>query len=1019
MRAQIVFCVSFIMPSLTSSTLLTETTQIQFARLNSAKNWRETVYQSYRKETLHELNLLLTSQNPDLATKLADFLAKKWTLINGTLLSYTALPDDELTTLFINIAKYVKQNSPIYRSWPILTILMPTVAVESLSDDYPSLDSIEDIQHVLQTHILGRNGAYLIPVKQLITLQQTHFSTWFNNYYYHEFNSGQEDRPAHSPAHDESMARLNDEEYRRLTQHSAKTFDLDEAKNQYEQSQKDRGSLLDKLEELYQQMYMNSQQVLGVEYIAGEGLYLALIKFNKYYSKLGRKKLEIPAETKRAIEYLLALSSDKRANYQATENVQTCVDTRRGDLRSTIDRNKETLALIGINDHSKSAQAEQTLKNWKKCQDVLEKALNDNNSQGYDKLGFSVQLLNHLKVNFKIQSRADLIDLMRLSLTDITTICECNVDEIKKQFKDIHDFVAFAQETPIEKWQALLAVAGTALIKKLVNNQLGHFNAMLVSLDVTRCEYICEYADPFLQNRTAYELSELFKILSPEKTKILITSLGTLPKLNSAHQVEVLLEYLTPENRTLMYQKIRHLLPDIITNIVDVVRILHYLPPEQQREAFDTFRTDKKTAYICNSVKTPYEFNLLLKHLSAPFRTEIYKEHKNKLGYMIRNTNDFRQILEYLSEEERSEVYHTCFLKSFITGAESFSLVMEFLPQAQQILLYHRYKAMLLSRNLTSILKHLSPDLIETVYQDLEKTYDETIANKMFQVVTDLPPAQTKALLVLMKTKLPLRNAHGELWLTQPLIDIKYKDNEIQKQFIEIYTGTCSDMITSPAILRDLMNRVPENYISDFLTPIKSQIIAMIRSVDDFDLLLRGLNFKQTKFLCNMLKEHLTKWIPIDQFEVKLNGYASIPIETLQGWMFDGLLRELDELTAKFGNDNHSQRKQEAANIFKDHLYLAVEDYFSIERPTQDDLDNFKLTCQKSISPAQAVLKVHREWYEFFAKLALAIVSVGIIPAALIIANKINTGQWEYRLFKTNSEKTLDKFTDALNRVTV
>ncbi|WP_147281902.1 hypothetical protein, partial [Legionella feeleii] len=182
------------------------------------------------KRVLSDLEGIITAEDEPvkLATRLKGYLSDHWDLIKGTSLSYTSIPEDRLTGLLVDIASFVaetiegSEDEPLYP----LTVLMPTVAVESLVDDkdYPSLNELA-LQEVLRTHILGKEGSYLVPVRQLIDLQEKPKNEWYNTYYDYKTPS-------------KETALLSPEDYEQLGNHSSYTKALIEAKAQYELSLK-------------------------------------------------------------------------------------------------------------------------------------------------------------------------------------------------------------------------------------------------------------------------------------------------------------------------------------------------------------------------------------------------------------------------------------------------------------------------------------------------------------------------------------------------------------------------------------------------------------------------------------------------------------------------------------------------------------------------------------------------------------------------------------------------------------
>lgn len=149
----------------------------------------------YQKKVLGELEKIFFKETDlnKLVQALKNFLTKNWYFINysgsiiGSYLSYTALPKQDLTILLCDLATFVKENTHDNqdKNFCALTILMPTISLESQSNDtvnYPDLSEL-DVKQVLKTYVLGRSGTYLIPVHQLIELQDMPAEKRPNIYY--------------------------------------------------------------------------------------------------------------------------------------------------------------------------------------------------------------------------------------------------------------------------------------------------------------------------------------------------------------------------------------------------------------------------------------------------------------------------------------------------------------------------------------------------------------------------------------------------------------------------------------------------------------------------------------------------------------------------------------------------------------------------------------------------------------------------------------------------------------------
>lgn len=241
---------------------------------------------TYQDDILNQLTAAISTTPDDLDATVAAFkriLADNWTLVQGTSLCYTNNPDDAITKLLCDVAEFIvaeesEENIP-HRG--VLSVLMPTVCIDSINPHYPDLAPSHtndwqdiDIQNALKTHILGREGKYLIPVTLITTYDASvGLPTIVNPYY--DFSEQTED-----------MVKLNDEEINRLIEHSPLTRAIYDAKTAYETAANPQTNLLGHIRHLISQLEYNSVNGIGGEESAGNGAYLAIFNFFTYYNRL-------------------------------------------------------------------------------------------------------------------------------------------------------------------------------------------------------------------------------------------------------------------------------------------------------------------------------------------------------------------------------------------------------------------------------------------------------------------------------------------------------------------------------------------------------------------------------------------------------------------------------------------------------------------------------------------------------------------------------------------------------------
>ena len=116
--------------------------------------------------------LLAYDQSAQIAVFLQKYLADVWKTINGSMLAYTATINTEVTRMLLYVAEFVVDSlNTEHTPLTLLQVLMPSVNLTPIDQRFPDLkqiSSIADAFRVLQTHILGTDGRYLIPIALII-----------------------------------------------------------------------------------------------------------------------------------------------------------------------------------------------------------------------------------------------------------------------------------------------------------------------------------------------------------------------------------------------------------------------------------------------------------------------------------------------------------------------------------------------------------------------------------------------------------------------------------------------------------------------------------------------------------------------------------------------------------------------------------------------------------------------------------------------------------------------------------
>jgi hypothetical protein len=128
---------------------------------------------------------------------------------------------------------------------------------------------------------------------------------------------------------------------------------------------------------------------------------------------------------------------------------------------------------------------------------------------------------------------------------------------------------------------------------------------------------------------------------------------------------------------------------------------------------------------------------------------------------------------------------------------------------------------------------------------------------------------------------------------------------------------------------------------------------------------------------------------------------------------FNTLLQEILSKRADFEKNGFTDAAL-AAGALHTELSAVGKSYFTPTVPNKCDYQHFAQICSQEIEKARGILQHHRGWKDFIAKTALTLICV-IIPLALAMVSRYNTGNWNFRLFDTDSSKKLDALQKSVN----
>lgn len=186
------------------------------------------------------------------------------------------------------------------------------------------------------------------------------------------------------------------------------------------------------------------------------------------------EKYKIPKELRSQIELLLDLAENPEQNYNATQNLATCIGTRREFIEPLISKHSVLLANINSSERYLAVQLERTEQEVKQRALLLEEKFKNKSYCGMDPLPITKKLLNNLNIAITIDSLATLNGLMQLEPKEIKELLEHDGrrKEINQLFSSIEGFYDFVFQHPSAKILAFLEATGSSLIKNLCRTNL-------------------------------------------------------------------------------------------------------------------------------------------------------------------------------------------------------------------------------------------------------------------------------------------------------------------------------------------------------------------------------------------------------------------------------------------------------------------------------------------------------------------------------------------------------------------
>nr|MCH9756017.1 ankyrin repeat domain-containing protein [Gammaproteobacteria bacterium] len=517
--------------------------------------------------------------------------------------------------------------------------------------------------------------------------------------------------------YDPEYSYVNVEEYKRLVAHSSLTQAVFDTKREYELLSGDKSTLLGQLNQLCQQLSLNMVGNLGEETNAGSGAYPAIINFRSYYMTLPeREKNKIPTELKKEIDGLLDVAFNKEVNTNATEDIGTCIASRRTVLIEAMSGHDELLSQIALSGTEKESLVVAARTNFNAAKNKLVQAIENNTyTEGHDEGGLNTSLLEKLGLELKIMSLSDLDMIQLLTPTEITNVCASQSlrKEVVTQLQTLENLVIFAMGLSPEKLSAFLRANKDEIMNVLIKSP-SNIKSFLISFNDEKSNIIL--------NELKFNFSDIIKNgsdfcdaierLSVEHRVVLFDAMiAKLPNIiESGEGFSKAMGYLAVEQRAVLFRVMQGKWSDIMKTDVDFGSMVGILLPEQFAVMFDEL---KMKGQLPDLIKTFDDFLWMMENLSAEQCMALVSIMKVQWHDIFKTGFDFGSAMEGLLVEERAILFDAVekTLPDIIETANDFVWAKVYLSEKQSTILV---------------------DAMEEKWSDIIKTVDDFLLVKQY-----------------------------------------------------------------------------------------------------------------------------------------------------------------------------------------------------------------------------------------------------------------------------------------------
>jgi hypothetical protein len=658
----------------------------RYEGLTQLEKVHEKIILAYVGRVIAELKPLIErndSENESLLNGLDAFLKRNARLVTNNMLSYTSRTLPEINALIYTIAVYVYEAEKNKRH--LLNIVLPELKglypLAPLQQKYPELGSdaihsVEDLQHIMNMHVLGDGGHYLLPVRLVLNEEDE-----WHNPYYDLFLS--ENMP--------ELAWVSETEKKRLLNHSAKVQTLQYAREKKNRIENDPASFLGHLNAFIRSLKASSVDGVGIEDRAADSSFKEIYDFFVYYDALQDEKDKIPNEIQGEIERIRFYAGSKESflieqldgKEVVSPSIESCLQTRYNYLERIKRSHEKLLLTIACDEEFKKEQLEAAREELEAYKSDFINEYESNQYIGRESLGFNLALLKELNIKLTFKDFQDVVALKDFSVTEIAEVLSSEESraEIFAAIGTIENCLILSIELSLQKLEVLLSgISGYFPFQEedvthwsYVENRifLEELSSFLMPLDENRARLVIQIFSNKLSSfvTRGYTFSHLCKVQPSYVIKIFYELLkhSLCDSIGDSDDISYILSVLAPAE-IMDFCKLLDASPDLTErkryDVSGYAELFEALSPEQIIAYLNVASKDFIDIVLAdNNVLEQFLSSFLLDENASNDEVELEMESKEKIAAAydsLKNTLTHEQalyFLQFLSSEGIHDFY--------------------------------------------------------------------------------------------------------------------------------------------------------------------------------------------------------------------------------------------------------------------------------------------------------------------------------------------------------------------------